>query len=357
MHKPVVIVGGGPAGLAAAIELGSRCIVFEQGRLPHDKTCGGMLTPIVQRWLVERGFKKENFAATYRDVNLYFDDEQVALHYDYPIIAALPRVALSRFLLEKASEAGAEILTGSEVKSVNVDAQQIRVGRETVPYAALIVASGHGNPVDKPLFDYGYTCDTPLFTLQYRLHHVPFDRLATGWSMSFGPNYTWAMGLGSHGVHVGIVGPNGHWVLKRGLKVWFERLGLPMPEREPDYDFVPFVPSRVALGRDVCVIGDTAGLAAPMTGEGILSAIMSGQWAARRILNPGYAGEELALIHSRQRLQRFLFGTRRNVAWLRRTNRIIRRLADYKLGRQALAWLFGMSPMTAHHKEVIHRPG
>src|SRR5437868_14706358 len=44
----VAVVGGGPAGCSAAIHLaqrGARVVLFEARAYPHDKLCGGSLSP------------------------------------------------------------------------------------------------------------------------------------------------------------------------------------------------------------------------------------------------------------------------------------------------------------------------
>ena len=50
----VVVVGAGPAGIAAAREAarsGARVLVMESASLPRRKSCGGMLNAYAQRFL------------------------------------------------------------------------------------------------------------------------------------------------------------------------------------------------------------------------------------------------------------------------------------------------------------------
>ena len=65
----VVVVGGGPAGLAAAIvaaELGASVLVVEQRALPPDKACGEGLLPPAVRALERLGVLDEIPAAERR---------------------------------------------------------------------------------------------------------------------------------------------------------------------------------------------------------------------------------------------------------------------------------------------------
>ncbi|MFI5053079.1 MAG: NAD(P)/FAD-dependent oxidoreductase, partial [Acidimicrobiia bacterium] len=54
----VIVVGGGPAGAAAAYWLasaGHRTLVVERKRFPREKTCGDGLTPRAVRQLMDMG--------------------------------------------------------------------------------------------------------------------------------------------------------------------------------------------------------------------------------------------------------------------------------------------------------------
>ena len=47
-HRDMIVIGGGPAGAAAAIRaarLGIKVTVFEKGAFGRDKVCGDGLTP------------------------------------------------------------------------------------------------------------------------------------------------------------------------------------------------------------------------------------------------------------------------------------------------------------------------
>ena len=57
--RPVVVIGGGPAGSAAAYWLardGHQVILAEKKEHPRDKTCGDGLTPRAIYWLEQMGF-------------------------------------------------------------------------------------------------------------------------------------------------------------------------------------------------------------------------------------------------------------------------------------------------------------
>ena len=60
---PVVVVGGGPAGAAAAITLaraGTDVLVVDKARFPRDKCCGDGLTADALRQLEDLGLRPES---------------------------------------------------------------------------------------------------------------------------------------------------------------------------------------------------------------------------------------------------------------------------------------------------------
>lgn len=109
----IVVVGGGPAGLASAIELrraGARVVVVDRGHPPIDKACGEGVMPDGVARLRELGVDFAEMA--YRPIRgLRFVDDDVAAEAPFPGApgAGIRRLVLHRELVAAAERAGAEL--------------------------------------------------------------------------------------------------------------------------------------------------------------------------------------------------------------------------------------------------------
>ena len=133
------------------------------------------------------------------------------------------------------------------------------------------------------------------------------------------------------------------------LDAYCQRIGLAPIEHQERHGYViPVSPRRVGLCCDrVLLAGDAAGLADPITGEGISFAVRSGRIAARVLLETGFAPREaeirytaemrdmLAEIALARRLARLLFPPVKLRPLIMRLagQRVAERLADVYCGR------------------------
>ena len=162
----IVIVGGGPGGSTAAYLLskfGFQVLVIDKENFPRPKLCGGLLTYKTFR-LLDRVFGETessltdkhilNFRADHYEV-FYKDKPMVKKHVDIPFLF-VDRKIYDSFLLEKAREAGAEIIEGEKVKAVDFSTTEVVTSTgERFRSRFIVGADGVNSVVRKELFSAG----------------------------------------------------------------------------------------------------------------------------------------------------------------------------------------------------------
>ncbi|MEX2626967.1 MAG: FAD-dependent oxidoreductase [Ilumatobacteraceae bacterium] len=133
-HADVTVVGGGPAGAAAAIELrraGRSVTVVDKAAFPRDKCCGDGLTTLALRELEQLGF-------TPQQVDDWFDvdaawlrspsgrEVRVPLPRSGAYAAITPRLQLDGAVLDLARAAGATVLERHAARGVEHHAARHR---------------------------------------------------------------------------------------------------------------------------------------------------------------------------------------------------------------------------------------
>jgi menaquinone-9 beta-reductase len=145
----VLIVGGGPAGLAAAIALRQRGIdvlLADALQPPIDKTCGEGIMPDSRRELARLGVEIEPaHGAPFRGIR--FCDDHSTVSADFPVGAGigLRRLILHRLLVDRAREAGVCMHWGTPV--ILRPGQAPSLAGESVSYRYLIGADGQSSRV------------------------------------------------------------------------------------------------------------------------------------------------------------------------------------------------------------------
>ena len=116
------IVGGGPAGLAAAIaarQRGLRVVVADSRRPPIDKACGEGLLPDTMAAAADLGLSLPARRFEFRGVR--FQGETVSVESDFPGQGGcgVRRTDLHHCLVEQAEAAGVELRWGTCVRGLN----------------------------------------------------------------------------------------------------------------------------------------------------------------------------------------------------------------------------------------------
>jgi flavin-dependent dehydrogenase len=295
----IAIIGGGPAGATAAEKLaqgwglrsarsgGRRVLVFEE-RLGWEKPCGGGLS---HKALRQYPFLVQATGGG----NLLHDAEFLApsgaamrFHLHAPL-AVYSRATLNRLLLQRAEQAGAEIVADRIVRLRRRDAGwEIEGRQETYRADFVVLAAGARTRLRQALTEDFLTRDFML-TFGYYLP-VACDKLRVQFYEKF-EGYAWAFPRPDH-VSVGICGKIGDQsmpALRERLSCFMQKFGYaPDPQRI----FSHLLPSLSVeswgslqlTGPGWALVGDAAGLVDPITGEGIYYAMRSGDLLAEALL-------------------------------------------------------------------------
>jgi menaquinone-9 beta-reductase len=142
-----LIVGGGPAGLAAAIALrqkGLDVLVADALRPPIDKACGEGLMPDAQRDLAALGISG-SYGAAFDGIAFLAGRHHAAAHFERGSGIGIRRLQLHSLLVERCRQLGVRLAWGSRV---NVAGKQtLRLDGERCVYRYAIGADGQSSRV------------------------------------------------------------------------------------------------------------------------------------------------------------------------------------------------------------------
>ena len=335
IRTDVLVVGGGPAGSAAAYWLaraGHDVVVAEKKQFPREKTCGDGLTPRAVHQLEEMGladrlagyhrFEGLRTIAHGRTIEMQWPDHPVFPSHGYVV----RRRDLDTFVAENAAEAGATLLGGHEVTApivrdglVRGATLQRKSDGESIDVEAryVVVADGANSRFGRALGtarNKAYPQGIAIRgNYESPMHADPWIESAldvrdrNGNSM---PGYGWIFPVGDGTINVGI----GLLSTFRDYKSvntthLMDEWAHTLPEHwgiDPDRPLAPPTGGRLPMAGSVnpkvgptwIVVGDAAGSINPFNGEGIDYAYETGRMAA------GLVAEALATGSGRP-LQRY----------------------------------------------------
>jgi geranylgeranyl reductase family protein len=348
----VAVVGGGPAGTAAATTLaraGRRVVLVDKARFPRDKFCGDGLTAGALRLLDELGLEPEA-VASWQPIDRVTVRSPSGRTVDFPLpggdgiyAAAARRFDLDAALLAVARDAGVVVRDGHACRAVHPAAGHVAVDIEGVGELRaryLIAADGMWSPVRKALgvaVD-GYRGEWHAFRQYYRDVGPAAARTFVVWfEPDLLPGYVWSFPLPGSRANVGFgIQRDGGRVerVQDMARLWPDLLGRPHiaatlgPDARPEAPHRAWpIPARIdrlplvaASGRALFV-GDAAGATDPMTGEGIAQALQTGMLAARAVIDAGPNRPDAAAERYRSDVARNLFADHRLA---RRLSRVLR---------------------------------
>jgi geranylgeranyl reductase family protein len=312
----LIVVGGGPSGSMCAREAAAQgldVLLLEKETLPRNKLCGGALSARVTEVLdfeIRSVVQHEIHCAVVhapsgRKVTIMRDDTRGYL---------IKRSEFDSLLLDKARSAGAEVADGAKVIAVDQLKKGVRVLTPGDSYGGrlLVGADGvnstigrsvglvEGWPADRVALCIALDVPLPadeiqrIMTPEDSSSHVAIEIYP--WIMPHG--YAWcfpkqdeiSLGIG-YTLKYGVLNIRDAW---KEFVETFER------EKRVDLGINRIQAHRVPLAkfdrqlttRRTMLVGDAAGLASPVTGEGIYyairSGIIAGQVASEVVSNRDY---------------------------------------------------------------------
>jgi flavin-dependent dehydrogenase len=280
----VAVVGGGPAGLAAAIacaQRGARVAIFERGEATPDKACGEGLLPPAVSGLERLGvlpLLPSGDCARFEELRYVQEDGAIAVARLPGVGLGVRRIALVRALERRADALGVLRRSHCAVRGVQRDASQATLALSTgeeVAAGLVVAADGLASPLRQTAaLDRPPSKGTPRrfgMRRHFRLGTGPFVEihLAPGVEAYLTP-------VGAERVGVAFLWADGAVTERASFEVLLARFPILLARfgsAEPDSEvrgagpFLRYARARVA--DRLVLIGDAAGYVDAISGEGL----------------------------------------------------------------------------------------
>lgn len=331
----VLIVGGGPAGLAAAevaASQGARTLVFErQNEIGYPvHTSGGSWVSDMKALNIP-----EHLYHPITNVVFLSPQREVSLHYQSAVACVLDVRGVYQHLAGRAVAAGATLRVRHTVEQtlleddyvVGVTAKNHRGERITVRAAITIDASGFSRHIGvrtamgQAFHRYGYGAEYDLYAPNY-----PQDELFLIMGSGFAPRgYAWVFprGNGRVRVGVGVLHPDSDDDARPYLERVMDLAQLrdKLKDASPVEYHTGLFPSEGPVEHfsrnGLLLAGDSAGHGSTLVGEGIRFAIYSGQMAGKVAAEAVKTGDTSAAYLERfDKLWRARFGRDMDISYM-----------------------------------------
>lgn len=304
-HYDAVVVGAGPAGATAAFILASaglKVLIIDRAAFPRPKLCGGLLTWKSVNLLEEIFQTGPEFLKACGIISYQSTKYVVGSRHNKTVCGRLEdpfhfvrREIYDHFWLDKAARAGAETLLAEKVISIDIDEATVTTDKAgNFSGTFLLGADGATSRVRAALAKKKLVADNGLdglaTALEVAVPRADNSGFADYPGIYFGYipwGYAWSF-PGARNQILGVAGLNPK--AGRRLKKSFRDFLATQPVQS---SHIPAARSRCLpygnyLSRpgykNILLVGDAAGLADPLLGEGIYYAHKSAQLAAVAVL-------------------------------------------------------------------------
>jgi geranylgeranyl reductase family protein len=397
LSADVVVVGLGPAGSAAAIELrraGRSVVAIDKAVFPRDKCCGDGLTTLGLRVLEHLGLERDTIPDWFEVGGAAIRSPSgrevfVPLPTTGSYAAVAPRLQLDDALVRIAREHGADIRDGHGFRRLDEHGDHVTVVADGLEIDAryVVAADGMWSPVRKSLgaSEGGYLGEWHGFRQYARNVTGPASQQLYVWfEPDLIPGYAWSFPLPGGRVNIGFgVLRDGDRRIQDMKQLWTDLLtrphimealgeGFTLEDRHTAWPIPARVDEATLTAGRVLFTGDAAMATDVMTGEGIGQALLTGRLAAEAIIAAGALQPDRAAAHYRAEVAHHLFADHRmsralgsvlGTSWgARGAVRVV--AASGEWGRRNFArWMFEDEPRAVvltpsrWHRHFLAQPG
>jgi len=296
----VIVVGAGPAGATLAYELakmGIGVLVLEKEKLPRYKCCAGGVTSKAAKLL---NFDISEVAEDIiYEVSFTFNLGSPYLgQHSQTLIYTVMRDVFDYFLVQRARQEGAALMDGQKVTQIQVSADGVEISSADNSFRSRLVVGADG----------AYSLVARELGMERRIEYVagiesevvvPEGELVKWKSrvqidLGYIPGgYAWVFPKRNHlSVGVGCLASKARYLNRHHQKFLNSlSIGSYTIARSSSHLIPTCTKGRLVWQDKALLLGDAAGLADPLTGEGIYNAILSAQLAAPVIENSLMSGK------------------------------------------------------------------
>lgn len=333
----VIIIGAGPGGLNCAKVLEKsdlKVLLIEKNETIGPKICAGGITT---KDLDLLQIPKDVIDYSYNEIVFETPTISTRLTSEKTFICTIDRPKFGKWQFEQLKKT--TVITNKRVKSVSKTSIELETG-ETINFKYLVGADGSNSIVRRFL---GKKTDTVGIGIQYIIpkdDNSKSDLVLRFSNKEFSYFYGWIfphkkfLSIGT----VGLRGKSNFVKLRKALDSWIERLGFSLEGTHFESLIINSDDNPGCVFGNIFLLGDAAGLASVLTGEGIYSALISGEEIAKKIIDSSYEMPALARLNGLLDSHRQVFNTIRLSGILRQTlfDNVAKKLDNPLLAKKAI---------------------